>query len=176
MEENSAFEMYKLFRREQHENFEHHRETLQNYLAFVVAVLGATIVGILELRGPGGIGVVVLAGPILNVFVCRLAIRMCDRFYLAALERIAISAKLESALGLRDPIDLTSEGGHADVLFRDKYLLPERWIEGTQYATSEEFIQQHLNAGVNRLARQTFHLVIVVNVILGVAVVVATLL
>ena len=177
MEKDSALEIYKLFRGERYQSLENHRETLQNYLAFAVAVLGATIVGVLQIRDIGCIGAVILVGPILNVSVCTLAIRMCDRFYLGFLERIGITAKLESVLGLRDPVDLTGEGqDKAHVFPEDRYLLPERWIKGTQYATTEEFIQQHLNAGVNRPAKQTFQLLIVVNVLLGVAIVLAAFL
>jgi hypothetical protein len=173
MEEDSAFEIYKLFRGEFFQAIENHRETLQNYLAFAAAVLGATIVGFLQIRDIGYIGAIILTGPILNVSLCTLAIRICDRFYLAFLERVAIIAKLDSALGFLDPVDLTDEGqDKAHVFPEDRYLLPERWIKaGQQYATAEEFIQQHLNAGVNRLARQTFQLLIVVNILLGVAIV-----
>lgn len=172
MKEDFALELYKLYRGEQHNNFEHHRETIQNYLAFAVAVLGATVVGVLQIKDVGWVGIAVLVGPILNVSVCVLAIGMCDRSFLGVLERIAITAKLEAALGLRDRVDLTGEGQDDVVVFpADKYLLPERWIKGTQHATTEEFIQQHMNTGMNRLAKRTFYSLIAVNVLLGVAIV-----
>ena len=106
-----------------------------------------------------------------------MAIRICDRFYRGFLERIGIAAKLESVLGLRDPVDRTGEGqDKAHVFPEDRYLLPERWIKAGQYATTEKFIQEKMGAGVNRPARLTFYSLILVNVFLGVAIVLAVFL
>lgn len=167
MEKEIAYRMYELFRNERYKSFELHRNTLQNYLAFSVTILGATIVGVLEIRNVGWIGAAIVLGPILNVLVCTLAIRMCNRFYLGALEKISIITKLESLLELKGQVNLTSANQkRAPVFPGDKYFLPERWVEGTQHKTSAEFIEENMNAGVNRLAKRTFQLLIAVNMLL----------
>jgi hypothetical protein len=172
MDKELAYELYGLYRGEMVELFKIHREGLQHYLAFATAILGATIVGILQIQGMGWIGAVIAAGPILNVFVCVLAIRMCNRFYLGALERIAITAKLESVLGLQKRAKAANTDQDNTTEFpKDEYFLPERWLTGRKYDTSEEFVQQGLKKGVNRVARWTFYLLIAVNVLLGIAVI-----
>lgn len=178
MDKDTALELYKVFRSERNGNFVLHQDALEHYLTFTVAILGATIAGALGIRGMGWTGTVVLLGPILNVVVCLLAVRMCDRYYLGALEKIAILAKLESVLGLRDRLDLTSGSREdAGMFTEDRYFLPERWIKGTRHATTtEEFVRQHLNVGVNRIAKQTFHFLILVNVLLGAVIVIVALL
>jgi hypothetical protein len=108
MEKEIFYRMYELFRNERYKSFELHRNTLQNYLAFSVTILGATIVGVLKISNVGWIGIAIVLGPILNVLVCTLAIRMCNRFYLGALEKIVIITKLESLLRLQEQVDLTS--------------------------------------------------------------------
>jgi hypothetical protein len=176
MEQNMALSLYVLFRGEVYESTKLHRESLQNYLAFAATLLGATIAGSLVVRGIGWMGMIVLVGPVINVVVCMLAIRTCDRFYLGALERITILAKLESLLGILDYKPASVDHSKTPAFFRDRYLLPERWIWGEKYATADEFIKQKLNAGVNRLAKQTFGLLIAVNVLLGLALMLVALL
>ena len=168
--------MYKLFRVEMIEIFKLHRESLQNYLAFVAVILGATIAGTLQISSIGWIGVIVILGPILNVFVCLLAIRMCNRFYLGILERITISAKLESILGIEEYKLTEVNQGNKTSFFKDIYILPERWMRGRQCDTAEEFIQQRLNAGVNRLAKLIFLSMIVVNILLVIVIIFAVFL
>src|SRR5882724_4402562 len=100
LDKNTTFQMYQMFRSEVYGQLNLHRETLQNYLAFSVAILGATIGGTLQLSQVGWKGaIVLLIGSILDIFVCMIAIRMCERFYLGALERVTITAKLETILG-----------------------------------------------------------------------------
>ena len=170
MDKNTAFEMYKMFRGEMYGHLNLHRETLQNYLAFSVAVLGATIGGYLQLGQAAWIGTIILfAGSILNIFVCVIAIRMCDRFYLGVLERVAIMAKIESILGLTNSRTKKSNQEKTMLLPKDKYLLPQRWVMGADLASTEEFIEKYQNAGVNHLAKTTFRVLIVLNVFLGVA-------
>jgi len=172
MEKEIAYSLYELFRNERYKSFELHRNTIQNYLAFSVTILGATIVGVLEIRNVGWIGVAVVLGPILNVLVCTLAIWTCDRFYLGALEKISIIVKLELLLGLQEQVELTNlDQKGATVFPGDKYFLPERWVKGTQHKTSAEFIEENMNAGVNRLAKRTFQILIAVNLLLCIIIV-----
>ena len=162
--------MYKMFRGEMYGEINLHRETLQNYLAFSVAVLGATIGGYLQLGQASWAGAIILfAGSILNMFVCRIAIRMCDRFYLGLLERITIIAKLEPLLGLTDSRTKKTKQSEVISLAEDKYLLPRSWILGSKLTTTEEFIKKYQNSGVNYLAKSTFRILIVLNILLGIA-------
>jgi len=162
MKLETLFNLYELYREESRNNINHHRETLQNYLAFSAAILGATIAGIIQIQNMRAITIFVLALPILNIMVCRLAINMCNRFYSAALECNSITAKLEMKLGIRK-IDFNK----AKVFPNDSELLPERWIENSRrYNTSAEFVSELSKQGINRIARQTFNILIGINLLL----------
>jgi|YNPNPStandDraft_1061719.scaffolds.fasta_scaffold59469_2 hypothetical protein len=173
MDKALAYNLYELFRKEMGECFRIHQESLQHYLAFASAILGATILGILQIQGWGWAGLVILSGPILNSFICVLGIRMCNRFYLGALERIALTAKLEQVLGLQEPI-LTPDRSDNIAFPGDGHFLPERWLAGRKYSTTTEFVKRNMKSGVNRLATWTFRALIAVNILLGVAIIVVT--
>lgn len=169
MIEENVYNMYELFRGEWVKLFELHRGAFQDYLTFVVAVMGATIAGLIQVGNNNWLGIVLVLGPVLNVILCVLAIRMCNRFYLGALEKVIVMSKLESMLGIQGQIDSNDASrGQAIVFPKDRHFFPERWIKGSQYDTSEEFINRHLNTGVNHLVKRTFQLLIGINIILGV--------
>src|SRR3972149_2719731 len=162
--------MYKMFRGEMYSEIKLHRETLQNYLAFSTAVLSATIGGYFQLGPASWAGTAILsAGSVMNLIVCTIGIRMCDRFYLGLLERIAIVAKLESVLGLTDNRPKRSKQSEVMALAGDKYLLPQWWVLDPELTTTEEFIKRHRNSGINRLAKSTFRILIVVPIIFAIA-------
>ncbi|HLO15906.1 MAG TPA: hypothetical protein VK206_13820 [Anaerolineales bacterium] len=168
MEQGMAVDLYKMYRNEIGIHLNLHRESLQNYLAFSAAILGATIAGILQIQGRGLVGLFLSTIPILNILICRLAISTCNRFYFIALERTALSAKLEEILGLRNKIRLRK----TKLFSNDPYLLPERWITDTQqYKLSSDFIREYSSKGINRIAQQTFQILIGINVLLIVVVV-----
>ena len=168
MAPDALFEFYKLYRGEMIEAFKLHRESLEHYLAFAVAVFAASIAGVTQLRDIGWLRSVVLAGPILDVMICLLGIRKCDRYYLGILERITILAKLETMLDINkvwNPGEL--KPGQSTLFPEDKFFLPARWIENTlRYSNSEAFRDSHMKSGVNSLARWTFRVAIGLNVIL----------
>ena len=161
MTENLKLELYKTFKSDAFENVRMHRATLQHYLAFSVAVLAATILGLTQSRDNTALRVVIMAIPLLNAVICVVTIRTCDRYYNGMLERLAIAAKLEQLLGLPEPL-------FEEILKpfpKDKYLLPRRWIEAAAaHSTSELYVDRQLKSGVNLMARLTFGFLIAVNV------------
>lgn len=170
MEKETVYDMYKLFRGEMYESFKLHQQSLQNYLALSSAILGVTIAGVLQVKGNKWVGLVIILAPVLNIFVCKLAIQMCDRFYLGALERIPVISKLEVSLGLWDRVDLENSDQERKILFpKDSSLVPKRWVKDMQHETSGEFTRKSMNVGTNKLARQTFQTLIGINCLLGVA-------
>jgi hypothetical protein len=75
-------------------------------------------------------------------------------------------AKLESELGLTESRTKKSSQAKVLPLSEDKYLLPQRWVTDMSIATTEEFIRKNQNGGVNQLAKTTFRILIVLNVLL----------
>lgn len=172
MKQEMAFELYKLYRDETHINFNHHRGTLQHYLAFSATILGVTIAAIIPMIGKGIIGLFILAIPALNILICRLAMNMCNRFYSAAIERIMLSAKLEVLLGMNKNIILKN----SKLFPKDETFLPKRWkIDESKFETSEDYIKELSKKGVNKIVRQTFGALIGINIILIVLIVYITL-
>lgn len=162
MTDDLMLELYKTFKADAFENVRLHRATLQHYLAFSVAVLAATIVGLAQSHSNVELRTVVIVIPLLNAGICFVAIKMCDRYYQGMLERLAVTAKLEQMLGLHEPI-------YKDTLKpfpKDKYIVPTRWIEAAErYSTSELYVKGQLGSGVNLMVRLTFITVIVVNIV-----------
>ena len=90
--------------------------------------------------------------------------------YTGILDRIALVAKLESRMRLSDPLAWkTATDLAGSVLFPgDVTLVPRRWIEGmAEFATSADFVARGMKLGVNLLAKRTFLLVIVINLLLA---------
>jgi len=81
MDKTMALDLYKIYRGELYDSTRLHRETLQNYLAFAITVIGVTVAAITQIANIGLIGIFISAIPLMNSFVCLLAIKMCDRFY-----------------------------------------------------------------------------------------------
>ena len=161
MESDDILELYKLFRNHLHVSIDLHRQHLQHYLTFITAILGATLVGFFQVS-LGWLSMIFVIGPVINIFTCVLAIKMCDRFYEGMLESITITAKLEDLIGLSKP-----RNNKETVFPKDKYILPERWLKGRNFATSAEFVEKNMDRGVNDIARITFYMLLVVNILFG---------
>ncbi len=152
MNETSALELFKLYNTAKTEAFKLHRATLQQNLAFSVALIGAVVAAIINIPSPGLPLLALIFVPILNVSICVLAIRMCNRYYLGALEKIAILMKLEPLVGLRDSRSTASEEGEGVALPQDEYFVPNRWIDAEidrRFPTTESFTDFHMSSGVN---------------------------
>ena len=169
MTDEARRDLYKLLRSEMFESFKIHRAALQHYLTLAVAVLGATIAGSTQLAQSSWLGALLLAGPIVNTFICILGMRMCDRYYLGALERISIVAKLE------EECSISERAGQQTVFAQDSHLLPERWVVKKWPPTANVYIDEHMKKGVNRLARRTFWSFIILNALLAMAILLQSL-
>lgn len=169
MNSEMLFELYRLFRGELIESYKLHRTTMQHYFAFVIAILGATVAGFFQISRNNWGQTILLCGPILNIFVCLIAMKMCDRSYRGALERTTIILKLENMLQFNRMSHLSTDQTDLQTIFqKDKILLPERWVKSAEsYSTSEAFVEGTLNSGVNLLAKRTFQLVIIINILLS---------
>jgi hypothetical protein len=162
MDNDDNLELYKLFRNELHISIELHSQHLQQYLTFITAVLGATVAGFYQI-GLGWLSLILVIGPFINIFICVLAIRMCDRFYEGMLEDITITAKLEELIGLLNP-----RVNNETVFPKDKFILPERWLKGREFATSAEFVEKNMDRGVNEIAKRIFYGLLGINAFLGI--------
>lgn len=169
MDSDDILELYKLFRNDLHKSIDLHRQHLQHYLTFITAILGATLVGFFQVS-LGWLSMIFVIGPVINIFICMLAIRMCDRFYEGMLEDITITAKLEDLIGLSKPRD-----NKETVYPKDKYILPERWLKGRNFTTSAEFVEKNMDRGVNHIARNTFYMLLGVNTFFGIMIVILVL-
>jgi hypothetical protein len=166
MDKQLATELYALYRAEMFENFRLHQATLQHYLTFVVAIVGATVATTVPLEEAPWLGLVVVSVPVFNSFICLIAIRLCDRYYVGMLERISIVSKLEAILGLSSPLGPTERPPFPG----DRHLLPARWLElNERFRTSGDFVTTYRASGVNLLARRSFQALILINCLLIVA-------
>lgn len=168
MDRELALELMKMYRTEGLENFKLHRATVQHYLAFSAALLVATLLGLREPLAGNQLAGTIAFLPVLNVLVCFRAIRMCDRYYQAAIERITIVAKLEHYLGLDQKLIRPDEKGVEPTPFaEDRFLLPDRWLANRdKHRSSKAFLKEHMKTGANAVARRTFYLVVGINSVL----------
>lgn len=162
MANNDILELYKIFRNELHISIDLHRQHLQHYLTFITAVFGVSIAGFYQFD-LGWLSMILVIGPLINIFICVLAIRMCNRFYEGMLEDITITAKLEELIGLLNPRD-----NKETVFPKDKHILPERWLKGRDFATSAEFVEKNMDGGVNAITRKIFYILLVINAFLAI--------
>ena len=178
MERDIAIELYKLFKGESTESFRFHQQVLQRYIAFTVAVLGASLAGLFKMKGYGPLGYVLLIGPFINIGVCVLGWATCNRFYEAALKDISILRKIEYILGIENYSAIEIEDVQKPFQ-EDKYLFPvdrvrQKVVDGDykeDYDTAASFVTSKLKQGVNKHARRTFIFLIIINVVFALAVI-----
>src|SRR5208283_4779427 len=135
--------MYDIFRRTLSDSINLHRQHAQHYLTFVAAVMAATIAGLAKSSEPH-LALFLLAGPIFNIFLCWLAIKMCNQFYQGFLEHVTVTSKLEDLMGLPAyrPKNATS------CFDQDESILPERWITGRRpFKKSSDFVRCYMKKG-----------------------------
>jgi hypothetical protein len=157
MDDLSAIvEVYRAHLGEKANSINLHRDYSQQFFTLVAAILGVSAVAAYHFSSEPWLVLVTGVGPLLNVLLCAVAIRMCDRFYRGFLEHITILAKLETLLGLATP--LRRDSARVELPFpEDNYILPERWLQSRhEAASSTEFIKTHMRQGSNRIVRWTF--------------------
>lgn len=164
MERKDAIELYKVFKQQSATALSTYHSHIQHYRVLIAAITGAsfaTIVAVLNLpcrhqELTRWLMLVTLILPAANVLLCLLAIRQSDHPYRAFLETVTVQAKLEPLIGLVErPLDGTERG--ARIPFPDDHtLVPERWLEPGKYPTAEQFVDEYIGKGSNRLARCLF--------------------
>jgi len=173
MDANKAFELYKIVRSEEISWLNLHREHAQHYLTFITAVFAVTVGVIYQFKDNPWISLAAAIGPIVNIFLCANAARVCDRFYQRFLEGITLEAKLEALLGFTSPRSGIGVPSESSMPFpEDRYILPERWLESRQYATAAQFVEANMDGGSNRLMRRIFRLLLIANIGLAIAIVI----
>jgi hypothetical protein len=173
MDENKAFEFYKVLRNEQISWLNLHREHAQHYLTFIAAVFAVTLGAVYQIKDNPWLLLATAIGPVVNILLCANASQVCDRFYQRFLEGITIEAKLETLLGFTSPRSGIGVSSESSMPFpQDQYILPERWLESRQYGTAAQFVETNMDGGANRLMRRVFRLLLIANIALAVAIVI----
>lgn len=164
MDKNTALELYTFFRQENSLWLGSHREHSQQYFTLVIAILGASIAATSQFVSlpPLLMGIVII-GSLINLFLCKIAITMCDRSYQAYLECISIQSKLEPIIGLTETRKQSTTDQPFPQFSKDEYFLPERWLKSRHFATAELFVKQGLDLGANKIIRQTFRALAITN-------------
>jgi hypothetical protein len=162
LSQDNMVKMYDIFRKTLSDSINLHRQHAQHYLTFIAAVMAATIAGLTKYPEPH-LALFLLAGPMFNILLCWLAIKMCNQFYQGFLEEITVASKLEDLMGLPE----LRPKNKASCFDQDESILPERWIEGRRpFKKSSDFIKCHMNKGSNRVLKLTFWVLASFNIIL----------
>ncbi len=155
-----AIELYSIFRTNLLGSINLHREHSQHYLMFIAAVITATIVGASQIDKLGKFGILLLIGPLLNIAICFLAVKMADRFYKGFLEEVTVAAKLEDLIGLTGTRQFKDHFCYKD----EKTIVPDRWVsDRAKFHESEKFVSSFMNRGANFVNRLTFLFVGLIN-------------
>ena len=178
MDENRLFEFCENVRNDQIAWLNLHREHSQHYLTFITAVLAGTLGAIYQFKDNPWLLLTTVIGPIVNIPLCRSASFICDSFYQRFLEEVTIQAKLEALLGFANPrSDVNADSESSMPFSEDQYILPERWLESRrQHTTAAKFVDEKMGSGSNRLMRNVFRILMIANMLLGVAIVVICIL
>jgi hypothetical protein len=169
MDKKTALELYALFRQENALWLQNHREHSQQYFTLIIAILAASITGVSQIQEPPFL-IVMMYGPLFNLFLCRIGITLCNRSYQAYLEGLSVQAKLEPIIGLTEPRTLPEATEPLPQFSKDEYYLPERWLKSRHFATAERFVEEGKKKGANRIIQETFGILSFINisVVLGI--------
>jgi len=173
MDEKTALELYTIFRHENSLWLANYREHSQQYFTLVITILAASIAAISQfdtLAPP--LMLLVAVGPLVNLFLCQIAVSTCNRSYQVFLEGISIQAKLEPIIGLTDPRNPPTEYQPVLQFSKDEYFLPERWLQSRHFATATKFVEEGMKKGANRLITRTFQVLALINIAIFLGIVV----
>lgn len=155
-----------------------HRQHFTQFVAIILAVLGASVAAFVQLRSEGMILLILLIGPLLSALLSVLAIFVCDKFYYRYAEHDAISYKLYCLLENRSDLKKDLEAVK-QIYAEEKELFPLRWVSRLQNArTIEEYAISRLRApdASNRFIMLTFAGLVGVSGILTVLIVLVAIL
>jgi len=115
-----------------------HRQHFTQFVAIILAILGASVAAFIKLdQQDGDMPLVLIIGPVLGIPLSVLAIFVCNKFYTRYAEHDAISYKLyrllERRSNLREDLEIVK-----GVFWEQEGLLPERWVSRLTDAPSIE--------------------------------------
>ena len=176
MDEKTALELYKMFKQHNAVSLNIYHTHIQHYRALIAAVLGASFAAVFAVVNldSGWLKVVLMFVtaflPVLNVWLCRLAIRQSYHPYRTFLETISIQTKLEPIIGLvgQRPNPKIED---AEIPFpEDASIVPARWLTPASFPTADDFVQSYVKKGSNKITRQLFWALAAVNSLLFVVI------
>ncbi len=156
-----------------------HRQHFTQFVTIILAILAASLTALYNLREEAWLLLLVALGPICSIVLSRLAIRVCDKFYLRYWEHETSSYKLYDLMNEQYKIDARI-AARKEIFSGDLYLFPNRWvnrISKSGFQTSDDFAKSRLTArdGSNWFIHITFWTLIVVSSVLCIAVIITTL-
>lgn len=173
MEEEHAVELYRIHSDGSFRSLDLHRQHAGQYFAIVTPVLAAALAGLYHFSDRTSLLLLMLSAPILNIFVCRLAEDVCDRFYQRFLEEVTVQSKLQALIGLARQRSTPTDASESAPFSGDAHILPERWLmPHSRYRRSADFVRESMNSGSNRGVRRCFRVLLVANIALGIVIVI----
>lgn len=148
-----------------------HRQHFTQFVSIILAVLTASLAALYHLRNEALLLLLVSLGPALNIILCVLAVRVCDKFYLRYWEHETVSYKLFGLM--EDAHKISARIQERKGIFpADSHLFPRRWLDRVaEYDTSKSFTESRLTArnSSNWYIRITFWVLIGISAVIGVA-------
>jgi len=136
-----------------------HQKHCTQFLTLIAAVLAASLAAAHYFPGQTLVLAAVCLGPAVNIVLSLTAIKLCDRCYLAFLEDVTISAKLEREFGLGQ-----RPAGNREYWSKDELFIPGRWhTDRKQHRTSEDFVRANQKRGANSYVQMTFWILLIAN-------------
>lgn len=178
MDKKMAFEYYKLLMNRQVSWMNLHSQRSRQYLTIISAVTTvlAILLGVLykdNFHPMFPCTVVTL--PLINILICLIAIRACNRAYLRFLEDIIVMAKIEPIIGLYEQRKNIQKDSTIYPFPEDKYFLVDRWITSRKQKSSIDFINENINLGANKYVQLSFKFLILVNVLITMGIIIVIL-
>ncbi len=170
--ESNSLELYKIVRNGQTAWAGLHLDYTFRFVVAAGAILTLmlNVVSQKELRDYWVVFLVLALG-VVNIVLCYVAEKVCDRAYQRFLEEVTIGTKLEAILGFHNDRPQST----STVFAGDKSILPDRWIESwrkpdqrlksKEIATANDFVDLSMNQGVNRYSRILFRVFLSANVV-----------
>lgn len=124
-----------------------HRQHFTQFVAIVLAVLGAAVAAYIKLKGDNGgeqVPCILVIGPILTIFLSILAVLVCNKFYKRYCEHDAIGYKLYRLIESRS--DMKTDLKTVDYVYPEADdLFPERWTDRLNDAkTVDQYAKKHV--------------------------------
>lgn len=153
-----------------------HRQHFTQFVAIILAVLGAVVAAFIKLKGDNGgeqVLSILVIGPVLTIFLSILAILVCNKFYKRYCEHDAIGYKLYRLLESR--CDMKTALKAVDYVYSEADdLFPERLTGRLDDAkTVDQYAKKHVRSpkASNFYIMLTFAGLIVISVVLVIVII-----